>query len=328
LSAVTFARSDIEAYENEIGGAGASLRDAEFDDAGLAAGLMAVAPARDPFSWSLSPYAAVLLFDPDSPFNLSFGAELSASYRIQPNLILSGSVRQRLFSTADQDEEEPEPDYELPRVRTDGGLYYNNEHPVLSDLTLTWYGRPGRNLYSRATVGYLEPMFGGLSTEILWKPVESRLGLGLEVNYARQRGFDQLLDFQDYDVVTGHASAYYDFGNGFQGRIDAGRYLAGDWGATFALDREFENGWNVGGYFTLTGVPFDVFGEGSFDKGIRLTIPLDFILGQPSRSERTQTLQSLTRDGGARLQVEGRLYDIVDDGHYADFEDSWGRFWR
>ena len=45
-------------------------------------------------------------------------------------------------------------------------------------------------------------------------------------------------------------------------KVDAGRYLAGDWGATFALDREFDNGWKVGAYFTLTDMPFDEFGEG------------------------------------------------------------------
>ena len=84
----------------------------------------------------------------------------------------------------------------------------------------------------------------------------------------------------------------------------------------------------MGGYFTLTDVPFEDFGEGSFDKGIRLTIPVDFILGQPTRREVNSTLRSLTRDGGARLEVEGRLYDIVRGGHYADLEDSWGRFWR
>jgi hypothetical protein len=150
----------------------------------------------------------------------------------------------------------------------------------------------------------------------------------VEVNYAVQRDYDQLLGFRDYDVVTGHASAYYDFGNGFHGQVDAGRYLAGDWGATFGLDREFENGWSVGGYFTLTDIPFEDFGEGSFDKGVRINIPLDFVLGRPTRREAGTTLQSLNRDGGARLRVEGRLYDVVRDAHYGDLEDSWGRFWR
>jgi hypothetical protein len=213
-------------------------------------------------------------------------------------------------------------------VRSDFQLYGGDGHPTLSRLTLAHYGHPGENLYTRVTAGYLERMYGGISTELLWKPVESRLGLGVEINYVRKRDYEALLGFQDYDVVTGHASAYYDIGNGFHGRVDAGRYLAGDWGATFALDREFENGWSVGGYFTLTDIPFEDFGEGSFDKGIRVAIPIDFLTGRPTRRTVANTLRSLTRDGGARLDVEDRLYEVVRDAHYGDLEDTWGRFWR
>jgi hypothetical protein len=107
-----------------------------------------------------------------------------------------------------------------------------------------------------------------------------------------------------------------------------GRYLAGDWGATFTLDREFANGWRVGAYATFTNVSFEDFGEGSFDKGIRFTVPIDFVIGQPTRRELSNTLRSLNRDGGARLEVEGRLYETVRGGHLADLSDQWGRFWR
>jgi len=78
-------------------------------------------------------------------------------------------------------------------------------------------------------------MFGGVSGEILWKPTSSNLALGIEINYARQRDFDSQLGFLDYGVVTGHASAYLTWGNGFFTQVDVGRYLAGDWGATFTL---------------------------------------------------------------------------------------------
>ncbi|TNC49784.1 YjbH domain-containing protein [Rubellimicrobium rubrum] len=328
LSAVTFARSSIEAYENEVGGTAASLDQAAFGNAGSAAGLVPVPPGRDAFTWGLRPYFGLLLFNADDNFRVSFGAELSAAYRIRPNLILSGAIRQPLLRSGGEGADEEEPINGIPVVRRNAGLYGDDGNPTLEDLTLAYYGRPGRDLFSRVTVGYLESMYGGVSAEVLWKPVESRLGVGAEVNYAVQRDYDQLFEFRDYDTVTGHVSAYYDFGNGFHGQVDAGRYLAGDWGATVTLDREFENGWSVGGYFTLTDISFEDFGEGSFDKGIRVTIPLDFALGRPTRREVSNTLRSLNRDGGARLNVDGRLYDTVRQGHYGDLEDSWGRFWR
>jgi opacity protein-like surface antigen len=328
LSSATFRRSDIETFENEVGGSAAALQALDLDDAGPGQGLDPVPLARDPFSWGIRPYAALVVFDAADNFQLNLGVEASAAYRIQPNLILSGAIRQELLDTGEGSDEEPEPLGDVPVVRRNFGLYGQDGHPVIQDLTLAHYGRPGPNLYSRATVGLLEPMYGGVSGELLWKPVDSRLALGVEVNYVVQRDYEQLFGFRDYDTVTGHASAYYDFGNGFVGQIDAGRYLAGDWGATFGLDREFENGWSLGGYFTLTDIPFEDFGEGSFDKGLRITIPTDFLLGQPTRRELSTTLRSLNRDGGARVAVEGRLYDTIRGGHLPELEDTWGRFWR
>ena len=171
-------------------------------------------------------------------------------------------------------------------------------------------------------------MYGGVSVEVLWKPVDSQFALVAEVNYATQRDFDLGFGFQDYDAVTGHVSAYYDFDNGFEAQVDIGQYLAGDIGATFSLDREFENGWKVGAYFTLTDVPFDDFGEGSFDKGIRIEIPADWLFGAPSRDTIVTNLSSLSRNGGARLNIEGRLYDVVEGGHQGQMAENWGRFWR
>ena len=65
------------------------------------------------------------------------------------------------------------------------------------------------------------------------------------------------------------------------------------------------NGWEVGAYATLTDVPFNQFGEGSFDKGIYVTLPMDWLTGSPSMSQRTFMIRPITRDGGARLASHG-----------------------
>jgi len=202
--------------------------------------------------------------------------------------------------------------------------------------------RPAKNLYGRVTAGYLERQYGGVSTEILWKPVNSRFALGAEVNVLKRRSFDGGLGFkpravdsvtglgavEEYDVVSGHVSAYYKFNNGFHGQLDLGRYLAKDWGATLSVDREFANGWRVGAFATLTDVSAQEFGEGSFDKGIRITIPLDWQIGQPSRRKSASTIRPLLRDGGARVEVQDRLYELVRDTHTPALEQRWDRFWR
>lgn len=278
------------------------------------------------FSWSFAPYVALSYFDPTSPIRGDIGLRLGAQYQLAPNIVLSGAIQKRIWGNlADSDLSDTSV---LPAVRTDAARYAREGDPAIDHLTASWYERPGKNLYSRVTIGYLEKMFGGVSAEVLWKPVDSPLALGAEVAWVKQRDFDQLFGFRDYSVVTGHVSAYYDFGNGFSTRVDAGRYLAGDYGATFSVDRTFANGWKVGGYFTKTNVSAEDFGEGSFDKGIRLSIPLEWALGTPSRGKSSAEIRSLSRDGGARLSVDGRLFDWVEDGHADAYAGRWGKFWR
>ena len=326
MSATTILRRDMEDLENEPDAAWTSFARARIGEAGSSEGLVDAAPSEPAFKWGLTPYTEVTLFDGDQPARSDLGIQLAGRYAFQPNLVLSGALR--LPIVGNRDDVGSISTSNLPPVRSESLKYGRTGEIGLENLTLSYYGRPGGDLYSRVTVGYLERMFGGVSGEVLWKPVESRFAVGAEINYAVQRDFNLALGFQDYDVVTGHISAYYDFGNGFQGQLDVGRYLAGDWGATLSLDREFDNGWRVGAYATLTDAPFEDFGEGSFDKGIRITIPTESLIGQPSRNDLTTNLSSLARDGGARLNVDGRLYDVVRDGHVGDLENGWGRFWR
>ena len=330
LSSARFARADLEAQEIRADGANTLRARSTILDAAGQAPSNTVATDDPRFMWGVLPYLQLLVFNGNEPVQADVGVSLTTSYKIQPNLVIDGTFRQSILGPrelADVRVGQSSADY--PPVRTSGRYYGIDGRPTINKFTLTHYGRPGENLYSRVSAGYLERMFGGISGEVLWKPVDSRLALGAELNYVAQREEDMLFGFQDYDTLTGHLSAYYDFENGFLGQVDVGRYLAGDWGATVSLDREFENGWKVGAYFTLTDMPFEDFGEGSFDKGIRLTVPVDYFLGSPSRSEISTNLNSLSRDGGARVNVDGRLYGFVRDGHTAGkMGDTWGRFWQ
>ncbi len=182
-------------------------------------------------------------------------------------------------------------------MRTSFANYEQHDGAAIETLTFSHVRSLGNDFYGRVTVGYLERMYGGISSEILWHPVASRLALGAEVNYVMQRDYDMGFGFRDYDVVTSFASAYYDMANGDQIQVDAGRYLAGDWGATIAVDREFRNGWSVGAFMTLTDVLAAEFGEGSFDKGIRFSIPVSWLTGQLSQSSVGTTIRPITRRG-------------------------------
>ncbi len=275
------------------------------------------------FSWSLRPSLRLT-----EPLEGELGLRLSASYDIQPGLVLSGSIYGRLMGNVDRSTDPSKS--VLQPVRSDSNLYSEFGSPGLQTLTLTWYARPAADIYSRVTVGYMERMHAGISGEVLWKPVESPLAIGAELNYTKQRDTDGGLGFDeyDYDVVTGHVSAYYSFGSGYVGQLDIGRYLAGDTGATVSIDRVFVNGWRVGAFATLTDVSASEANNGLVDKGVRFTVPLNWALGNQTKNTFGSTLRPSSGNGGARLEVDGRLYEQIRDYHSDALDPEWGRVWR
>ncbi len=276
-------------------------------------------------TYGLAPYVTSVIFGLENPVQAELGLELQSRFDVAPGLSVNGAVQLPLIGNVDDLEVS---ESALEPVRTELPLYNESDGLRIDRLTADYLFRPGEDLYGRLTVGYLERMYGGVSAEVLWKPVDSRLALGAEVNYVRKREYDQGFGFLDFDTVTGHASAYYDFRNGFEGQIDLGRYLAGDYGGTFTLTRAFNNGWRVGAFATLTDVSFEDFGDGSFDKGILLEIPLSTVTGQPSQQTSELLIRPFLRDGGARVDVEDRLYETVRDYHRPVLEETSGRFWR
>ena len=137
-----------------------------------------------------------------------------------------------------------------------------------------------------------------------------------------------MLDLLDYKTTIGHISAYYDAGDMFEIEVNAGRYLAGDLGVTTTISRKFGSGWEVGGYATFTDVPFDRFGEGSFDKAIYVSIPIDWIVSSPNKTRRRLTLRPITRDGGANLSSARKLYRQIETSQNAAFQRELGRLWK
>ncbi len=327
-SRVVLRRSDLEQLEHHPDGTSLSYGRAIITDAARLedAGLREVSVEHPLFDWELGPFFDTSLFDPDDPFRYSTGLEIQARYEFAPGLVLSGSARADLLGNIGDSTRIS--DSILPHVRSDANIYDREGKYSLRHLTFESFSRPGANLYSRLSAGYLEEMYAGVSGELLWQPVDGRLGLGIELNHVWQRDFDQRFGLQDYSITTGHLSAYYDLRNGYDLQVDVGRYLAGDWGATLSLDRTFDNGWSVGAFATFTDVSWEDFGEGSFDKGITLTIPLSWFTGKATRTEQEALIRPILRDGGARLDVRNRLHDLIQDYHNPGLAGSWGRFWR
>ena len=201
-------------------------------------------------------------------------------------------------------------DSQLPHVRTDFPLYYHEGKNGISHLETSYTTEIAPDVYAKAKAGLLEDMFAGAGGEVLWRPEGERWAVGASLFEVWQREFDRLFDLQPYHVLTGHLNLYYEspyYGLNFA--VNAGRYLAGDYGATLQVTRRFSTGVEVGIFATLTNVPFSKFGEGSFDKGFIIRIPLDWALPLDSQTEYDTVLRPVTRDGGQMLDGEQTLYE-------------------
>jgi hypothetical protein len=209
----------------------------------------------------------------------------------------------------------------LPKVRSDVVRYLNEGESGLEKLIIEGRDTYGRSLHYRGFAGVLEEMYSGAGGEILYWPAQSRVAFGASLAYAKQRDYDRGLGLLDYDVMTGHVSAYWatPFYN-YDVAVHAGRYLAKDVGATLEVRRTFRNGWQVGAWATLTDVPFEDFGEGSFDKGFYFQIPLDSVFGGNSRSKLGTRMRPIQRDGGQRLEsYSGNIFWDLREARYDAF---------
>jgi len=250
---------------------------------------------------------------PDGFVLFQVAGTYSANVYFARNLWLSGTASYNAYNNYDKFRYDAPS--RLPRVRTNVRRYMTTEDLTLPSLQLTGTRQLSRDWYGMAYAGLLESMYAGAGGEVLYRPLNERWAVGVEANWVKQRDFDQRFSFRDYSVTTGHASFYYVWGD--ERRIvtaaSAGRYLAKDWGATMAISRAFDNGVTMGAYATKTNVSSQQFGEGSFDKGIYVSVPFDFLLPRSTRARANFLWNPLYRDGGARLSRAYGLYQATSE---------------
>ncbi|WP_133633798.1 YjbH domain-containing protein [Halomonas ventosae] len=277
------------------------------------------------FSWSVGPAIEQNFGGPDG-YLYRLSAYASAEYATDPNGWFSGSLTATLADNLD--EYDYIADSELPRVRTFIGDYLAEADVGISNLQYTRTARLGDDWYAMGYGGLLEMMYAGAGGELLYRPFNSPLALGADLNWVRQREFDQQFGLRDYDTWTGHLSAFLETGiEDVLAEVSVGRYLAGDIGTTLDLSREFDNGVRVGAWATFTDAG-DNFGEGSFDKALYLSIPMDAFFVRSSRNRASIAWQPLTRDGGARLNRRYRLYDLTEERDLGRYWEDYDRSWE
>jgi Exopolysaccharide biosynthesis protein YbjH/Capsule biosynthesis GfcC len=249
---------------------------------------------------------------PDGFLLYQMSAALRVGLTLPQDVKFRGMARYRLFSNYDRFREgsKEEGVGALPRSRTYTREYLLSSRTTLTNMTLSKTARATDNIHWGVYTGYFEEMFAGVGAEALYRQPGSRWALGVDVNQVKQRDFAQDLSFRDYKTSTGHATGYWLTPiEGVQASLSVGKYVAGDKGATIRVTKAFSNGSSMGFWATKTNVPPEVFGEGSFDKGIFWTIPFDAFLTSSSRSVAYFGWRPMTRDGGSKLIRPVNLFD-------------------
>lgn len=215
-------------------------------------------------------------------------------------------------------------DSTLPRVRSDIAEYLRQGTTAISHLQMDYTFNIAPSLYGHVYGGYLEEMFAGVGGELLYRPATQNWAIGADLSYVGQRNFNQMFGLQDYRVLTGHIGGYLSFP---KPRIDAsvrvGRYLAKDFGVTFDVSRTFESGVRIGAFATFTDVSAQEFGEGRFDKGVYLILPLDLLYNKHTRAAIGVAYRPLIRDGGQQLVIRQPLIATTDPARRSTLINGW-----
>ena len=276
----------------------------------------------DPFTYGFGLGYQQNMGGPDGFLLYQISAYAEGQYRFTPGTWASGGISVNLLNNYDKFKYDSASN--LPRVRTDLRQYATTSDITMPALQLNKAKRLDQDLYGMVYGGYLESMYAGVGGELLYRPMGERWSIGADLNYVRQREFDQGFGLRDYRTVTGHITSYTKLPFDLDAAVSVGRYLARDWGTTIDISREFTNGVKFGGWVTRTTASKEEYGEGSFDKGIYISIPFDEMMSVSTLSRANIAWAPLTRDGGAMLHRQYSLHTMTDgrnrDAFYENFE--------
>lgn len=278
-------------------------------------------PDYPALSWGMGPAVRQHIGGPDEFYIAQLWWRTDATVSFTPNWSVSGTVGIDIVNNFDNLNNR---DLSvLPHVRSDIAQYLKEGQNNLVRLETQYAWRFAPSWYARASAGLFEEMYGGVAGEVLYRQAYAPWAVGVNLNWVRQRDFDQRFDFRDYEVATGHLTGYFDLPfYDLHANLSVGRYLAEDVGATLELSRRFASGVAVGAFATKTDVSAEEFGEGSFDKGFFIYLPLDLFFPRSSRKSATFSFRPLTRDGGQKVRDGASLFYLTEGGRF-DPDRAW-----
>ena len=264
------------------------------------------------FYWNVKPNLRGTLQHQVKFYFWQLEALFHGEYSINRNLLISADYGVDIANSFDEYDYHI-PDGELHHVRQDRRLYLTEGESGMRRLALDYLVDLHPDVKASFSAGYLEWMFGGYGGEILYMPRSRNWALGMDAYWVKQRDFDGGFGFQEYETVTGFLNFYYDipfYDMRFIARY--GKFLGKDKGMTLDFSRRFATGARFGGMVALTDCDAVCVGEGSFNKWIYFSIPMDLFTEGSTRRKSGFGWAPLTKDAGTKVEP-GCLYCLMKD---------------
>ena len=187
---------------------------------------------------------------PDGFFFGDLSLSLYSETKFARNIALSGHASVGLYNGFG--DLKLTSDSVLPRVRTEIVQYLKNSNDYsIKRLQLDYFKQLSPNIYSKLTGGILESMFAGIGGEVLYRPFHQNFALGAELWRVKQREYNMMFRFLDYQTTTGHINFYYrEPRSQILLTLRGGRFLAQDSGLNFDFFKKISFGLNYWSFFS------------------------------------------------------------------------------
>ncbi len=184
------------------------------------------------------------------------------------------------------------------------------------------------SLHTAVTAGYLEEQYAGISGEILYRPLSSRLSVGAEIHHTLKRNPYTALNagIIQGGVTTGHLNIWYDLPkHDLTLKASAGRFLATDVGIDIGLEKTFKNGAKIDTNLAISNYAEpDIFGGTTHAyHSISLTLPIGGARYIPSGSHIKTTVAPFGRNIAQRINKSFDLYNNTEQFTLKHIADHW-----
>ena len=319
LTSVSLIRGDLERAARHAGSAEEIWRNATLQPANAPPSDARIGLGLEADAW-VELRGDLGLEAPEADTLVRWSLLTEAAVRHRSGLVFTGAARINLADNL------VPPDFTerlIVPVRSDRVLFAEGPRVRLERSVVGHRWQPAPDLYAETTFGYLEEAYAGWRSEVLWRPFGRRFAAGVESVQAFRR--DPTSQWQLFPIVaeTAHLNLYWrPPGTELTTQISAGRYLAGDVGATARMWRSFDNGLRIDAWGTLSNAGE---GDGVLAGGVELVVPLQRLVPILPRSRARLRLAPLLRDSGQRLDWPDDLYTLTDPASFEAVAGSWGQ---